>query len=84
MQPTPFATEIHPELRDVLATLERTRAPRARFDRATVAREFTVCLTDISEVVLMPTLLNHLRRTAKKISIVTEKISTDSSSDIEY
>ena len=78
MQPTPFATEIHPELRDVLATLERTRAPRARFDRATVAREFTVCLPDISEVVLMPTLLNHLRRTAKKISIVTEKISTDS------
>lgn len=78
MQPTSCATKIHPELRDVLATLKRTRARRARFDRATVAREFTVCLTDISEVVLMPTLLNHLRRIAKKISIVTEKISTDS------
>lgn len=64
MQPTPFATEIHPELRDVLATLERTRAPRARFDPATAAREFTVCLTDISELVLMPTLLNRLRQTA--------------------
>ena len=78
MQPTPFATEIHPELRDVLATLERTRAPRARFDPATAAREFTVCLTDISEVVLMPTLLNRLRQTANKVTIVTEKISTDS------
>ncbi len=78
MQPTPFATEIHPELRNVLATLERTRAPRARFDPATAAREFTVCLTDISEVVLMPTLLNRLRQTASTVTIVTEKISTDS------
>jgi DNA-binding transcriptional LysR family regulator len=78
MQPTPFATEIHPELRAVLATLERTRAPRARFDPATAAREFTVCLTDISEVVLMPTLLNRLRQTATGVTIVTEKISTDS------
>ena len=78
MQPTPFATEIHPELRDVLATLERTRAPRARFDPATAAREFTVCLTDISEVVLMPTLLNRLRQTAPQVSIVTERISSES------
>lgn len=78
MQPTPFATEIHPELRDVLATLERTRASRARFDPATAAREFTVCLTDISEVVLMPTLLNRLRQSASKVTIVTERISTDS------
>ena len=78
MQPTPFATEIHPELRDGLATLERTRAPRARFDPATAAREFTVCLTDISELVLMPTLLNRLRQTAPQISIVTEKISSES------
>ncbi len=78
MQPTPFAAEIHPELRDVLATLERTRAPRARFDPATATREFTVCLTDISEVVLMPKLLNRLRQIARKVTIVTEKISTDS------
>ena len=78
MQPTPFATEIHPELREVLAILERTRAPRARFDPAAAAREFTVCLTDISEVVLMPTLLNRLQQTASKVTIVTEKISTDS------
>ena len=78
MQPTPFATEIHPELREVLATLERTRAPRARFDPAAAAREFTVCLTDISEVVLMSTLLNRPQQTTSKVTIVTEKISTDS------
>jgi DNA-binding transcriptional LysR family regulator len=78
MQPTPFASVIHPELRNVLTTLERTRAPRARFDPTTAAREFTVCLTDISEVVLMPTLLNRLRQVANKATIVTEKISTDS------
>ena len=78
MQPTPFAIKIHPELRGVLTTLERTRASRARFDPATAAREFTVCLTDISEVVLMPTLLNRLQQTTSKVTIVTEKISTDS------
>lgn len=78
MQPTPFATEIQPELREVLATLERTRLPRARFDPATAVRDFTVCLTDISEVVLMPALLNRVQQTASKVTITTEKISTDS------
>lgn len=78
MQPTPFAQEIYPQLREVLATMEATRAPRARFDAATSAREFRVSLTDISEVVLMPTLLNRLRSIAPKVSIVTEKISPES------
>ena len=78
MQPTPFAREIYPQLREVLATLEATRAPRARFDAATSTREFRVSLTDISEVVLMPTLLNHLRGVAPNVSLVTEKISPES------
>lgn len=78
MQPTPCAQELCPQLRSVLATLEATRATRSRFDPTTSTREFRVSLTDISEVVLMPTLLNALRSIASHVSIRTEKISADS------
>lgn len=37
-----------------------------------------MCLTDLSEVVLMPTLLSRLRQTANTVTIVNGKISTSS------
>ena len=54
MLPTPYARAIQPSLREVLAQLDRARANRSAFDPAEARRRFTICMTDISEIVLLP------------------------------
>jgi len=83
MQPTPHAERLLPHLREVLAQLESARGSRTAFDPALARRSFRVCMTDISEVVLLPNLLDHLRRTAPGIQLETEIISTDSGRRLE-
>ncbi|RYF34302.1 MAG: LysR family transcriptional regulator [Comamonadaceae bacterium] len=83
MQPTPYAQKIQPALHDVLAQLDQARASRARFQPERAKRRFRVCLTDISEVVLLPRLLNHVRRVAPGVQIETEIVSTASARRLE-
>ncbi|MBU1443766.1 MAG: LysR family transcriptional regulator [Gammaproteobacteria bacterium] len=78
MQPTPFAERIRPHVQQVLEQLELARGSRSAFDPARAQRSFRVCMTDISEVVLLPGLLDHLQRAAPGVRIETEIISTDS------
>lgn len=83
MEPTPYGQQIHP---DVLATVERLArltGPRARFDPATAERSFRIAMTDISEVVVLPTLLNHLRQCAPGVLIEAERVSSDSARGLE-
>lgn len=83
MQPTPHAQKIQPALREALAQLERARASREAFDPAHAKRRFRICLTDISEVVLLPRLLNHLRQQAPGVQIETEIVSAASARRLE-
>lgn len=83
MEPTPKAQLLYPELSEVLARLEKARGSRSVFMPAETERLFRICLTDISEIVLLPTLLNHVRKTAPKIVIEAEKISVDSPRRLE-
>lgn len=83
MQPTPHAQRIHPHLREALAQLEAARGSRAVFDAAQARRNFRICMTDISEVVLLPGLLDHLRRVAPGVHLETEIISTASGRRLE-
>ncbi|MBS0452852.1 MAG: LysR family transcriptional regulator [Proteobacteria bacterium] len=83
MLPTPRAQELYPALREVLAQLEIARGSRVAFDPATAQRNFRICLTDISEVVLLPALLGHLRQAAPGVRIETEIVSTASARRLE-
>lgn len=83
MEPTPKAQLLYPELSEVLARLEKARGSRSVFMPAKIERLFRICLTDISEIVLLPTLLNHVRKTAPRIVIEAEKISVDSPRRLE-
>lgn len=83
MQPTPFAQKICPHLREALAQLELARGSRSGFSPAEAERNFRICMTDISEVVLLPGLLDHLRRAAPKVRIETEIVSTESGRRLE-
>jgi len=83
MQPTPHAQKIQPALREALAQIERARASREAFVPERATRRFRICLTDISEVVLLPRLLDHLGRAAPGVQIETEIISGASSRRLE-
>lgn len=83
MQPTPRAQALYPRIRGILAELEQARSARQPFDAAVADRAFRICMTDISEVVLLPGLLNRLRTLAPKVRIEVEKISTASARRLE-
>jgi DNA-binding transcriptional LysR family regulator len=83
MEPTPHAQKIYPALRDAIALLEKASGVREAFDPGIADRTFRISITDISEIVLLPTLLNHLRRVAPRVRIEAENISTDSPRRLE-
>ncbi|MDM0019843.1 LysR family transcriptional regulator [Variovorax saccharolyticus] len=83
MQPTPYAQRLVHHVREVLAQLDQARGSRAGFAPAEARRSFRICMTDISEVVLLPGLLDHLRRQAPGVHLETEIISTDSGRRLE-
>lgn len=83
MEPTPYAQKIHPTLREAIALLEKASGVREIFAPEIADRTFRISITDISEIVLLPTLLNHLRQVAPKMRIEAENISTDSPRRLE-
>jgi DNA-binding transcriptional LysR family regulator len=80
MMPTPRAEILYPELRDIMERLERARGFRAEFVPAQSTRQFHLSITDISEIVLLSTLLNRLQKVAPDIRIDIEKTTDDSAS----
>lgn len=83
MEPTPFAQQVYPEIREAMSLLEKAASPRRPFDPAQEARTFRVAMTDISEVVLLPRLVNHLHKVAPRVHIEAQMISTDSPRQME-
>jgi DNA-binding transcriptional LysR family regulator len=83
MEPTPYAQKIYPALREAMALLEQASGIKEIFSPETADRTFRISITDISEIVLLPTLLNHLRQVAPKVHIDAENISTDSPRRLE-
>lgn len=78
MVPTPRAQSIYPELFEALARIETARGKPAVFSPTNTAREFRICMTDISEIIILPRLINYLQKTAPGLVIEAEKISADS------
>jgi len=83
MEPTPYAQRIYP---DVTASVERLAllaGARATFNAAGAQRQFRICMTDISVIVVLPKLVNHLQRVAPGVAIEAERITTESPRQLE-
>ncbi|MGB9107438.1 MAG: LysR family transcriptional regulator [Telluria sp.] len=78
MVPTPRAQNAIGDVRRAMQSLQHALADQPGFDPAGSAREFRICMTDISEIVLLPRLLNHLREVGPGIHLEISKISQDS------
>jgi DNA-binding transcriptional LysR family regulator len=75
MEPTPHATEILADVRAATAALHNALRYKKEFEPVRSEREFKICMTDISEIVLLPTLLNHLKQVAPAMRIDVTTIS---------
>lgn len=78
MLPTPRAQNAIGDVRRALQALQHALADQPLFDPAASEREFRICMTDISEIVLLPRLLNHLREVGPGIRVAISKISPES------
>jgi len=83
MEPTPQAQAIYPDLAEALARIARARGPRDAFVPGDTKREFRLCMTDISEIVLLPRLINHLQQAAPGVVLETDKLSPASRRQLE-
>jgi DNA-binding transcriptional LysR family regulator len=75
MTPTPRAQSIYPQLVEALAQIESAQGKPVVFSPATAKREFRICMTDISEIIILPKLVNYLQQNAPRVVIEAEKIS---------
>lgn len=82
MEPTPRAQTAIADVRLSIQALQHALADQPVFDPAASRREFRICMTDISEIVLLPQLLNHLREVGPGIRIDIAKISADSPEEL--
>jgi len=83
MEPTPYADQIFP---DALQCCDRLAVParyRRIFDPGSTQRHFRICMTDISEVVVLPWLVNELGRVAPGVTVEIERISVESPRRLE-
>ncbi|MRW89211.1 LysR family transcriptional regulator [Duganella sp. FT80W] len=82
MEPTPRAQNAIEDVRRSIQALQHALADQPVFDPADSQREFRICMTDISEVVLLPRLLNHLRMVGPGLKVDVYKISADSPAEL--
>ena len=83
MAPTPRAQSIYPDVLEALSRLDKARGGTQAFLPQQATREFRICMTDISEIVLLPRLINHLQATAPSLVIEAEKTTPDSRRRLE-
>lgn len=69
MAPTPLATQLAEPVSYALSTLSSGLDVRMKFEPATSERQFTIGMTDIGEIVFLPSLLAHLKRVAPGVSV---------------
>lgn len=69
MQPTARAEELHEPLRQIIETIEREILRSTAFAPFNTTQTFTVAMSDIGELVLVPPLLARLRAVAPRASL---------------
>ena len=83
MEPTPFGEGLVRPVRAVLEALDLVQGHRNDFEPITSNRTFRICMTDISQLALLPKLWNSLRSSAPGIRIEIIPLSSDTAQLLE-
>ena len=74
MVPTPRAAALAIPIHEVIERLERDIMPRARFDAGTAKRSFSIAMSDLGEIVVLPPLLQQLALQAPGCRIASVRV----------
>lgn len=77
MVPTPKAESIQHAVMEVVATVRQRIQTQAMFNPLTAEREFALCITDIGELVFLPTLLKRFRKEAPLCTLRTLQVPAE-------
>jgi DNA-binding transcriptional LysR family regulator len=83
MTPTDRALELQPQIRDVLAKIDRAIQPHGNFEAASATRVFRIMASDYAESTLFPQILKRLREEAPGITLDIMTPSDVSFFDVE-
>jgi len=83
MDPTPFGISLAGPIREALEALDLVTGHRNDFNPRLSDRTFRICMTDISQLVLLPKLWQQLRLTAPSIRIEIFPLSSDTARMLE-
>lgn len=83
MEPTPFGMGLARPVREALEALDLVVGHRNDFNPMLSDRTFRICMTDISQLVLLPKLWERLRVTAPGIRIEIFPLSNDTARMLE-
>ena len=81
MIPTPFAAEFGSRVVDALALIDGGLKNKDKFDPSEESRRFTIIMTNITELLLVPALLERCRTEAPGMSFATKSL-TDHETEI--
>ncbi|MEJ8814676.1 LysR family transcriptional regulator [Variovorax ureilyticus] len=77
MVPTRKAEALKPAVVDIVAAIRQRILSEAAFDPATSHRIFTLCMTDMGELVFLPPLLNQFRALAPRCRVRTLQVPSE-------
>lgn len=83
MEPTPLGEELVQPIRGAIDALANALRYRTAFDPATAQRSFRICMTDISQLVLLPRLWAELRSTAPGVRIEIAHLTAETAKMLE-
>jgi DNA-binding transcriptional LysR family regulator len=83
MKPTPLCESLVAPVREALEALDRVLGQRLDFDPTRSTRCFRLCMTDISQLVLLPGLWARLRRVAPGVQIEVLPLSGQTAGQLE-
>ena len=77
LEPTALGQELVQPIREAIVAIEAALGHRSAFDPETAQRTFRVCMSDISQLVLLPRLWTEIRSAAPKVEIEIVPLSDD-------
>lgn len=83
MEPTPLGEELVRPIRDAIDALQVALGHRTTFDPGTARRTFHIAMTDISQIVLLPSLWARLHQVAPDVSVEVANLSPDTARMLE-
>jgi len=82
MQPTPRALELLTPVLSVMGTVRGELLVREGFDAASARRTFSLCLTDMGELIFLPRLIARLRAAAPGCTLRTLQVPVHQIQDV--